>query len=288
MPILSEANPDKNPRREASGLALPLTETDHLFGTPQLNSEGYAVAQTANVPVGSYSISAAYSGDASYKASTSSSVPFTVTPTSTTVSVTPSSAGVAPNTEITLTTIVNTTSQGTAPTGNVELFVNGTQASTIGFDTVGNTDANGFAESIERTGFRVGASTETLTAVFVPDDGNYLGSTSSPVTIAVGALTLSLSPAPNTATLNVIPGQPANQTIMVTETFVAPATVELSCAVTPRTSMIPILLDERPLVVFSDGYYEQSVCDAHRKNNGAKLRIRATTPATSAERVENG
>ncbi len=102
-----------------------------------LNSDGHVELQVPNanfpgnngiiitVPVlglGAHNFSAAYAGDASYNASTSAGVPFTVTQAPTQSTITTFPASVIANTNFTLVATVATNSFGNAPTGTVSFF----------------------------------------------------------------------------------------------------------------------------------------------------------------------
>lgn len=102
-----------------------------------LSSDGSTVTPDGlfSLPVGAHSITASYSSDYSFKASTSSALAFSIVPTQTTVVVTPSASSVASGGSITLT--ANLTlgtaalpSFGNAPTGTVSFYSNGTLVGT--------------------------------------------------------------------------------------------------------------------------------------------------------------
>jgi subtilase family serine protease len=98
-----------------------------------LSSDGSTVTPTGlfNLPAGASSLTAVYSSDYSFKGSTSSALTFSIVPAQTTVAVTPSATSIASGGSVTLT--ANLTlgtaalpSFGSAPTGTVAFFSNGT------------------------------------------------------------------------------------------------------------------------------------------------------------------
>ena len=93
-----------------------------IAGGYTLNSEGYAEDQPIQQFPGTYNFVASYAGDNSYNASSSATVPITITqaPTATTLN-TPSSAVSA----VSLTATITTQSNGAAPTGTVQFLSNG-------------------------------------------------------------------------------------------------------------------------------------------------------------------
>ena len=123
------------PRADIAGLSgqgIPtgtvnfLDGTTHVSGDPYpLNSEGNSAPPLGifNFPAGSHSLTAAYGGDQSFNASTSSPVGFSITPatSSLTLTASPGSPGAI------LTASVNTNSGGNPPTGTVTFYINGAQ-----------------------------------------------------------------------------------------------------------------------------------------------------------------
>jgi hypothetical protein len=181
-----------------------------VSGQYTLNSQGYAEDQPIQQPPGVYNFVAQYGGDNSYNASTSPTLPITITqaPTVTTVTATPSST--VAQTTVEFTANISTQSYGASMGGTVQFFKNGTpwiSAGTGGTPTPGQyvTSHVGMSGS-----FPVG--TTTISAQY-SGDSNYVGSTSAPVTITVTDFSFSANP----STINIAaPGQGGSSTVTVT------------------------------------------------------------------------
>jgi hypothetical protein len=110
------------------------TQSGTATNQASLNNQGFAEDQPINVNAGTHSITATYSGDQNYAATTSSNtLSITITQASTTTTVAPSLSSITPGTTVTLTATVGSTSgspQG--PTGTVTFTSNG---NTIGTGT---------------------------------------------------------------------------------------------------------------------------------------------------------
>jgi len=158
------------------------------FGTATIASDGIAELQTALLPGGANALTAAFPGDASFLANTSSVVNFTVTPAITTLAtptVQPASSVVA-GSSLTFAVVLSVDSIGAAPTGTVA-FKNGTTA--IGAVPMVGTAGTSAAYASGQASFStttLAAGTYSITAVY-SGDGNYAGSTSSPVSVTVTA-----------------------------------------------------------------------------------------------------
>jgi hypothetical protein len=215
-----------------------------------LNSDGHAELLTPNIifpgnntpittvpalAVGVHSFSAAYAGDASYFASNSAGVPFTITPAPTFSTITNFPATVAANTNFTVIAMVSTASFGNAPTGTVSFSAGGTLLGTAPIVGVaaGNLATTGTATL---TTAKLSA-TSTITATYT-GDVNYLVSPPSaavPVTVTGGA-TFSLA---GTAVTITTPGQSGTSTITATGTGGFTGAVALTCAVTASSATDP-------------------------------------------------
>ena len=93
-------------------------------GTYALNTFGYLEDLIVQLPGGTDSVKAAYAGDNSFNASTLTNA-ITITPASTSM-LQPSIFGGAVGQSANMSTYVNTTSSGAAPTGTVTFYANGT------------------------------------------------------------------------------------------------------------------------------------------------------------------
>jgi hypothetical protein len=146
---------------------------------------GIATLQTSFSAVGTYSITAAYSGDAENAASTSSAVSLTVALPSTTTALQASAGTVNLNQPVTLTGTVT----GSSPTGSVTFSANGSQLGTA--NLIGGT-------ATYQATFAT-AATYQITARYSGDAQN-AASTSSAVSITVVApsFTPGTPPSPQT------------------------------------------------------------------------------------------
>ena len=139
-----------------------------VLGAGTLNGVGVATLTTSTLPVGSYSITAGYQGDANDTGSTSAALSLTVIQATTAVKlVSSSSVGRQVTTSVTLTATV--TGNGGAPTGNVT-FMDGT-------NTLGSVAVNGSGVAAYTTS-SLTVGTHTITAVY-GGDANDAGSTSA-------------------------------------------------------------------------------------------------------------
>jgi hypothetical protein len=111
----------------SNGAALndfPNAQTPNASSVAKLNDRGFAEDQPIQLPGGTYSIVAAYSGDSSYSASTSVAENVTITKATTTAIVRSSVASVVAGGSVTLTALISSTSNGAGLTGTVQ-FKNG-------------------------------------------------------------------------------------------------------------------------------------------------------------------
>lgn len=102
-----------------AGPAQPLDQ-----GTFPLNSAGHGEDQPIQLPPGSHTVVATYSGDVSYNAATPVTLNLTVAKATTATTVAASPSSITSGMTVTLTATVNTQSNGAAPTGTVQ-FLNG-------------------------------------------------------------------------------------------------------------------------------------------------------------------
>jgi subtilase family serine protease len=153
--------------------------------TVKLNSQGIAEDQPVQLGVGSHSLTAAYSGDNSFTASTSPADAVSITIAPTTTTATSSAASIPIGQPITLTATIATQSSGAAPTGTVNFMAGG---KIIGTGTLAGTAAvltGTFAPAGGTASANVSlpaAGAQSITAVY-SGDGNYVGSTSAAITV---------------------------------------------------------------------------------------------------------
>ncbi len=176
-------------------------------GTFTLNSEGYTEDQNVQLTGGSHTLKASYSGDASYKAS-STSVAVTVTTAPTTISsVTANPASVGPSQNFTVTATIDSSSFGVAPTGAVTFLANGTAltGTPTYTSTAGNINQGTTAQLVASLTTSLSkAGTYTITATYAGDT-NYATQASSPsaqVTVTGPSFTLAVTASPSTTIVN--------------------------------------------------------------------------------------
>ena len=215
-------------------------------GTFSLNSLGFFEDKVIQLPVGAHSIVAVYGGDNSYSGSDNTATPdaVTVTQATTSTTVVPSPASVPTGGNVTLTATVATTSNATAnaqqePTGTVQFLVGGVNLGSPVAVTGGVNATTKFAQATASLSTTTLAMGQDLITAKYSGDNSYAPSLSTAVTVSVGA-GISLSPASNTATINITPaGQSGTQTITATATNGFTGTVALTCAVTPTNLSDP-------------------------------------------------
>jgi hypothetical protein len=159
-----------------------------LLGTATLNSSGVATLTTTSLAAGTNSLTAQYSGNASFLSSTSAAVSVTVNSQATTTSLTASPNPVATGQTLTLTAAVNETGS-TVPAGAVS-FMSG--STLLGTATL---NSSGVATL---TTASLAAGTYSLTAQYA-GNASFLSSTSAAVSVTVSsqATTTNLSASPN-------------------------------------------------------------------------------------------
>ncbi|MGA3370718.1 MAG: Ig-like domain repeat protein [Terracidiphilus sp.] len=203
-----------NPNGSATG-TITFKSGSATLGTAALSSEGVAELQTTTLPGGNDSLTAVFPGDASFLASTSAPTSITVIPavtTLTTPDVYYSGANV-----LVLTVTLAVDSAGVAPTGKVT-FMNGSTS-------LGSTPLAGYPATATEP---AGGSATFMTAPLAPGtynitdvysgDGNYGGSTSTPVNVTISKLTANIY------------GTPASSTILSDQAL------QLQVAVAPATA----------------------------------------------------
>ena len=176
-------------------------------GTFTLNSEGYTEDQNIQLTGGSHTLKASYSGDPSYKASTTSVVVTVTTAPTTISSVTANPTSVGPSQNFTVTATIDSGSFGVAPTGVVTFLANGTAltgtptyTSTAGSINQGTTAqlVASLTTSLSKAG------TYTITATYAGDT-NYANQASSPsaqVTVTGPSFTLAVTATPPSTIVN--------------------------------------------------------------------------------------
>jgi autotransporter-associated beta strand protein len=195
-----------------------------VLGTGTLNANGQATFQTSSLTLGTHSITAMYSGDTNFMASTSSVLAQAVLNASTTVVMSATNPSVFGQ-SVTFTATVTPTNGATGtPTGTVT-FMEGNAA--LGNGTL----INGVATFTSTT---LGAGTHSITAIY-SGDSNFASSASAPLAQTVDqastttTLTSSLNPSTSgqavTFTATVSPIAPGAGTPTGTVTFMDGTTV---------------------------------------------------------------
>jgi hypothetical protein len=148
-----------------------------VIGTANVGANGIATLDATSLPVGTYSITAQYSGDTVYLWTPASSpVSQTVSQAPTTLSVVPSASSATIGSSISLTAIVLETDSPSEPTGNVVFSDNGTTIGSAAIDGTGHAALTGVVPSV---------GSNAITASYA-GDGNFLGSaTSGSASVAV-------------------------------------------------------------------------------------------------------
>ena len=164
-------------------------------------SNGQSLLSVNALSVGAHSLTASYSGDTNYAASsTSSATMVTVTKASTTTSLASSTASASPGTAVTLTAAVMASTSGT-PTGTVNFF-NGVKQ--IGMATL---DGSAHALYVTNT---LATGAHSITATYA-GDANYAASSAGSVTETVSDFTLQATPSYQT----VVPGRSVSYLLTV-------------------------------------------------------------------------
>ena len=217
-----------------TGSTLPTGTITFLNGTKQLaavvvDATGAANFTSSTLAVGTYSVTAAYSGNANDASSTSNATTLVISaaPVATTTALTASATTVASGASITFTATVKPASGSVVATGTVT-FKDG--STTLGTGTVDGTGNATYSTAALAVGIH------SITAVYGGDSGN-LTSTSSAVSITVSApppADFSLSMTPTTATATA--GTPATATVIVTPINGFNAATTFACSGLPANS----------------------------------------------------
>jgi hypothetical protein len=177
-------------------------------GSVSLNSSGSAAFDTSNLAVGSHSITAAYSGNTNFAASTSGAVSVTISAPAkiaTTTTVLGSATQLTAGQNVTFASSVAPQSGTGAPTGSIAFLDGQTQSGVVAL--------NGGSASFSSTSLAVG--THTITAAY-SGDSNYSASTSAALTVSVTAApSADYSLTISSSALTVAQGASGNLTVTV-------------------------------------------------------------------------
>jgi hypothetical protein len=204
-----------------------------ISGNPfALNAEGYTVTPNGFLTFapGSHSFAAAYAGDPSFNASTSTAVPFTISQATPSISLGGLGQTNAYGQNLTGVAQLQVTSCGNAPTGTVKFLAGTTQ---VGSAVTPNWTANLNTCVISATAILTGSTAplgqDSFTAVY-SGDTNYAGATSAPVssdvvvqsTLALAASSLTIQQGASiTLTAKLTPQQNVTPTPTGTVQFAA-------------------------------------------------------------------
>jgi hypothetical protein len=225
---------------------FPSTQTGTSSNSASLlNSLGFLEDQPINLPGGSHTIVAAYSGDNSYNASSNSSSPFslTVSAAQTATFVTANTTTPSTTTSVQLTATVETQSGGAGPTGSVTFTASGPGGTTtLGtINSVVSTAASGLNTTTPIAAYATAtlnhtfatAGTYTVSAAYTTGDANYSSSSSAStggnlsltVTQSTGIGSFTLAGTAATATA----GGSGTSTITLTPTGGFTGSVAITC-----------------------------------------------------------
>ena len=255
------------------------------LGTAAIDSTGTAELQTTALPAGSDSLTAAFPGDASFLASTSSALPLMVVPAVTAISKPSIQPGlfVTAGTTVTMSVSLSVHSAGAAPTGSVT-FQNGT--STVGTAPLAGTAGSSAAIAGGTASFSTAsllAGTASISAVY-SGDSNYAGATSTVVSVSVQKAGTSVTVTPSSTSI------PVNEPLQVTVTPVPVAglplpsgTVQvgmagaLQPAVTLANGTATVTIPANTLPVGTDSIVGSYSGDANYEGVSANTSVTVTT-----------
>ena len=192
---------DKNDRGTPSG-AITVYDNGNKVRTVLLNSEGYATFSSSTLAPGSHTFSATYGGDSTYSnTSLTGAFPKVViggAKTQTVLTATDANLASRNSTFQLLATVTPTAApqcgapscvaSGTAPSGTVRFTAGGSLLGTATLNLGMNTGLNPSSTAAFTVARQtLPAGTTSIVATYVPNTGNYTGSLSAPLSIAVGA-----------------------------------------------------------------------------------------------------
>jgi len=209
QPYGNSASPT-SPNGTATG-NVSFTSGSMALGAAPLASDGIAELQTSIIPGGTSTLKASFPGDASFQASTSNAVSFTVQPALSALNVSTDKEGYNPGESVTITATFASSSGklldslGLAPTGTISFIADGTiQLGTAAVKGTAGTATAFATASATFTASGIAAGEHNITATY-SGDSNYAASSSpNPAFIQVisAATTISLVPASSTIKQN--------------------------------------------------------------------------------------
>lgn len=155
------------------------------LNTALINAEGDAEYITGALPVGSHSISAQYSGDSSYNASSASAISFSVVKATPTVTVTPNASSISAGQTLVLAAMVDSGGSGAAPTGSVSFMAGGASLGSASLVPATN-PSSGSIVSIATLSLPESAAKSLSITANYGGDSNYAPASSSALAVSVG------------------------------------------------------------------------------------------------------
>ena len=212
-----------------------------LLGTGTIAS-GVATTTVTFTTTSLQTLTAVYSGDTNYTASTSPAVTTgtaTTTLAPTVVTLTSSAAQAVAGGSLTLTAQVDgTITSGASPTGTVSFYVSGTTPRLLGTSAL-SASGTGLAVATLYTS-QIPAGTQTLYAVYVGDT-NFASSTSATITLGLTDYSVTFTP----ATLTLASGQTGQVALLISSAgaftgnvamnCVPPANAGITCSISPAS-----------------------------------------------------
>jgi hypothetical protein len=196
-----------------------------------VNSQGYAEYSLTGLIPSSYVLQASYGGDASLGASTSNTLPLTVSEAKTTLSLAATATSIAANGSVTVTLTLAADSVGQYPNYDIALMGNGISFPLNSVQEGGSPYGTmQIVLTFVVPGSQLATGANVLTASFA-DDGYYLASTGA-ITVNVSAPTPSFTLAGPTSGITIAaPGQGGTGTLTLSPANGFTGTVSLSCSV---------------------------------------------------------
>ncbi|HET9281541.1 MAG TPA: Ig-like domain repeat protein [Candidatus Angelobacter sp.] len=195
------------------------------IGSTAVDAQGTATLQTSGLGVGSHNVTAIYSGDSTYAASTSTAVAVAVRGP-TTLALATSAANPTVGANVTFTATLTTTGSQAAPTGTVT-YKDG--ATTLGQSSFANSDVTTFQTAALALG------PHTITAQYA-GDGTFVGSTSSVITVTVVPAPPDYQVSIPNGSATITAGQSATYNISITPQGGFNGTISFACSGLPAKS----------------------------------------------------
>src|SRR5208283_3795274 len=181
-------------------ITFALNGTTIVACTGTVNVAGVRACAIQNMPIGSNTITATYSGDPNFAVAAPGSAPYTITKATPTVSLTPSPySPSALNNNVTftatLTAQVVSSFAPTAPAGTVAFSAGGTTITGCGTQPLAASGAN-YVATCTTTGLAAGSNIPIVAAYSGDSNFNTATSASLPYTITSASATIGMTPAP--------------------------------------------------------------------------------------------